>query len=204
MTKLNSSYADRRYAREAKLALKRQIVFGLVLGGLGCVVGYLKTYIDEYASASIWSPVMVTGIILVLVSLIAPWLITPLEGFGRLAFGKLGKTILAALLSVIYFVVIFPVGILMKAFQSAGAGFAHSWSEASSDVFPEWTKKQSHYTTTENKKTSMILQPAKIIRFFIQNGSWFMLPVLVILIALGLIMFFAQTSAFAPFIYTLF
>jgi hypothetical protein len=39
--------------------------------------------------------------------------------------------------------------------------------------------------------------------FFAQRGHYLLLPVLLFLLLLGLILFFVQTSALAPFIYTI-
>jgi hypothetical protein len=44
----------------------------------------------------------------------------------------------------------------------------------------------------------------ELIVFFWQRKLWWMLPMLFVLLALGCLMIFAQSSAIAPFIYTLF
>jgi hypothetical protein len=43
-----------------------------------------------------------------------------------------------------------------------------------------------------------------ILTFFARQGHYLFLPTLVVLIALGMVLFFVKTSALAPFIYTLF
>jgi hypothetical protein len=40
--------------------------------------------------------------------------------------------------------------------------------------------------------------------FLSQNKKWWLLPIIVVLLLLGILMVFAQGSALAPFIYTLF
>lgn len=40
--------------------------------------------------------------------------------------------------------------------------------------------------------------------FFKQNKKWWLLPLVIALVLLGFILVFAQTSALAPFIYTIF
>jgi hypothetical protein len=45
---------------------------------------------------------------------------------------------------------------------------------------------------------------AELLEFFWQRKLWWMLPMIVALLMLGGIMIFAQSSAIAPFIYTLF
>jgi hypothetical protein len=44
----------------------------------------------------------------------------------------------------------------------------------------------------------------EFLQFFWQNKWWWMTPMLLLLLLLGVFIIFAQTSAIAPFIYTLF
>ncbi len=44
----------------------------------------------------------------------------------------------------------------------------------------------------------------ELLQFFMQNKWWWITPMLVILLMFGLLIVFAQGSAVAPFIYTLF
>ena len=44
----------------------------------------------------------------------------------------------------------------------------------------------------------------ELLQFFLQNKWWWITPMLLILLMFGLLIVFAQGSAVAPFIYTLF
>lgn len=44
----------------------------------------------------------------------------------------------------------------------------------------------------------------ELLQFFIQNKWWWITPMLFVLLLFGLLIVFAQGSAVAPFIYTLF
>ena len=44
----------------------------------------------------------------------------------------------------------------------------------------------------------------ELLAFFWQNKQWWLLPMIVVLLVFGVVMIFAQSSAIAPFIYTLF
>lgn len=44
----------------------------------------------------------------------------------------------------------------------------------------------------------------ELLQFFLQNKWWWITPMLFILLLFGLLIVFAQGSAVAPFIYTLF
>ena len=44
----------------------------------------------------------------------------------------------------------------------------------------------------------------ELLGFFWRQRLWWLMPMIVVLLAFGLLLIFAQTSALAPFIYTLF
>lgn len=44
----------------------------------------------------------------------------------------------------------------------------------------------------------------ELLQFFLQNKWWWLTPMLLVLLFLGILIVFAQSSAIAPFIYTLF
>lgn len=44
----------------------------------------------------------------------------------------------------------------------------------------------------------------ELVRFFWQNKWWWLVPMIVVLLGLGALLVFVQTSAIAPLIYTLF
>ena len=41
-------------------------------------------------------------------------------------------------------------------------------------------------------------------RFLMERKKWWLAPIMIVLLLLGLLIIFAETSALAPFIYTLF
>ena len=45
---------------------------------------------------------------------------------------------------------------------------------------------------------------SELLQFFWERKLWWLMPMLLILLAFGLLIAFAQSSAIAPFIYTLF
>lgn len=44
----------------------------------------------------------------------------------------------------------------------------------------------------------------ELLQFFLENKWWWLTPMLLVLLMFGLLIIFAQSSAVAPFIYTLF
>ena len=45
---------------------------------------------------------------------------------------------------------------------------------------------------------------SELLQFFWERKLWWLLPMIVLLVMFGFLILFAQTSAIAPFIYTLF
>ena len=45
---------------------------------------------------------------------------------------------------------------------------------------------------------------SELFKFLWERKLWWMIPILIVLLLLGLLIFFTQSSAVAPFIYTLF
>lgn len=44
----------------------------------------------------------------------------------------------------------------------------------------------------------------ELLSFFVNNKRWWMLPMIIVLLLTGVLLILAQSSAIAPFIYTLF
>ncbi len=44
----------------------------------------------------------------------------------------------------------------------------------------------------------------ELVQFFLANKRWWLLPMVLLLLAFGVLLILAQSSAIAPFIYTLF
>lgn len=52
--------------------------------------------------------------------------------------------------------------------------------------------------------TSLIGIGGELLQFFWQHKWWWLTPMIIMLLIVGILVIFAQTSAIAPFIYTLF
>jgi hypothetical protein len=161
-----STYLGRLRERTAWLALKRQIVLGLVGGWLLLLIGAFRYYYALHATKPASIALMVAGGILFALGLLWPQGLAPVERGVRAATGWIGKTILMAFLSLTYLVVITPVGLVWR--------------------------------TTRGS------QPFFVVGYFVRNGHFMLLPVLVFLLVAGLVLYFVKSSALAPFIYTLF
>ena len=74
-----------------------------------------------------------------------------------------------------------------------------------------YTQKNSGNTTLREKNTNIIkvnnnnvfLQVKNLFLYFLLEDNWYLLPLIMILVIIGLVLFFAQSSAITPLIYPL-
>lgn len=201
MTK--QSYLQQRDQRLQYEKIKQCAAFGLVLGvgfSLYGAIGYSAglAFSDTY-----YVSIMCVGLVLLGMGLACPlWLDTPSAWF-RVVAGKLGHYIFQLLLTVVYYAFLTPLA-LARSKETAHAPFL-SWNCTANSRGYGWTPKQTRTMVQEGKGTATLAGTFyAILVYFARHGRWFLLPILVVLLSLGLVLFFAQTSAFAPFIYTLF
>lgn len=201
MTK--QSYLQQRAYRLQSEKIKQCAAFGLVLGvgfGLYGAIGYS---VGLAFSDTTYLVVMWVGLLLLLLGLGQPLLLDKPSAVFRVVAGKLGHCIFQVLLIGIYYVLVTPLGML-RSKQSPNAPFV-SWDGAASGYGYGWSPKQTRTMVQAGEgRANLAGTFYAILVYFARHGRWFMLPLLVVLLSLGLLLFFAQTSAFAPFIYTLF
>jgi hypothetical protein len=116
---------------------------------------------------------------------------------------RLGNLISVVILSVIYLVIFVPVGLIM---QRRGRAPFFSWQGAPPANLEGWHAKSLTVERASGgkKRRSLIGLGFAAFGYFGRRKAYVYLPALVILVVIGMLMFFAQTSALAPFIYTLF
>lgn len=204
MTK--SSYLQRLRQRQQLTDLKEQIVFGLTLGWLMTLLGGFHYFFAIGINNVLWQWIFYLGIVLISVSIILPAVIAVLQKPLQAIAQTVGETVLSIMLTLIYFFLILPVGILFRRLQKNTSFY--TWKKKLVSEASRWTvlRNQENRMLYEQgtKKRSLMLQLALVISYFFRNGHYLLIPGLVLLLVLGLIMFFIKTSALAPFIYTLF
>lgn len=200
-------YERRRRAREDAHDLKRRVVFGLGWGWIALLSGAAHVYLVSEANDAAWRLVMLSGAFLLLLSVLLPDALTIPEAWLRQVTQMIGKGVFTLLLSLVYLVLVTPIGAILRHRQGEAPFFA--WdvtAPGQSTLFERWTTKPS---TSGDARASMRnlplwLQPFMILSYFIRQGRYLFLPVLVVLLVFGLLMFFVHSSVLAPFIYTLF
>jgi hypothetical protein len=196
---------DLALRREA-LAIRRQIVYGLVMGWfLFLVAGFLYFCVPSRFEwlDRLWSALMALGGLHLAAAVIVPQaLYWPERIWTRIARWQ-GWLIMTALLSVIYFALIWPAGCLSR---RRTRGFV-SWEMHPTAVQSAWqtielVEADPGATTTDYRSLPLLL--AGVIGFFFRRGDYLVVLIVILLVVLGLVLYFVQSSALAPFIYTLF
>lgn len=204
MTK--SSYLQRLKQRQQLADLKEQIIFGLTLGWLMTLLGGFHYFFVGGTGDRFWQWMFCFGIGLISLSLILPAAITIIQKPLQAATQKIGELLFSLILILNYFLLILPVGILLRRIQTKNS--FHTWKHKPLTETSEWMDWRSQepiqVLQRDVKKRSLMLQFAWVIAYFFRNGHYLLIPALLLLGVLGLIMFFIKASALAPFIYTLF
>lgn len=202
-------YLRRLDERRAKASLKRQIVFGLLLGWLLTLAGAFNYYFVLGAVDALWGALMLAGLLVLLLTIVIPQCLSPIERAWALVTGWAGHAVFAILLVAVYFLVIVPVGVVLT--WRRGRHPFYEWGEAGggSELQAErWVKKvvpvEVSAASGSTRSRSLFVQPFVVIGYFARNGQYLFLPALLLLLILGLALFFVQSSALAPLIYTLF
>jgi hypothetical protein len=131
---------------------------------------------------------------------VLPVLSAGLQRFGRLVSGALFVLVLAA---------VFLVSLPFARFRNRSRVLRDHpslapWvvrSEASSWRVATWVPKSVSHVESSTSSRSTVL---RVLRIFSYQQNYFLLAIAVVLVLFGLLFMFLQTSALAPFIYTLF
>jgi hypothetical protein len=199
-------YLIRVRERVQTLALKRQIVLGLVGGWLLLTIGSFRLFYVVNARTITCQITLAAGAILFLLGLLRPQALGRFESGIRVSTGFIGKTIFAIVLSVVYVLLVTPVGLAWRTFRGTRPFFA--WAGATPVSLEGWIAKQAvdddRSVSQDAVRRPLITQPFVIVGYFIRHGHFILLPVVLFLLLIGLVLFFVKSSALAPFIYTLF
>ncbi len=200
-----------RYAR--KLAERRETArieqlanFGLALGWVCLLVGGFCWFCVVTRWDTLWLSMFLTGFALLPLATIIPEILeVPCRLWMRLAQWQ-GWIVMSLLLTIIYFALIAPAGWILR--SRKGTHPFHSWNAGN---VPEnligWEPvavRQITARASSTRRRSLPMLLLSTLGFFYERGHYLVLPILVLLMAIGAILFFVQGSVLAPFIYTIF
>ena len=193
-----TKYIRDRKNRLATKEIKDYIIFGQIGGLLFIVIGIVRYLfgVTRFSTASACAAGFV-GSYLVMMGVVYPeglaWFYKSFSFVGN----GIGKIMFSILLAVVYIGIVIPVSLLKK-------------HEREMYLLMEWDgeypgKEISGYFdwsgVVRNEERGTIFQ---LIGDLVENGEYYLIPVVVILVVLGTILFFVSSSVMAPFIYTLF
>jgi hypothetical protein len=199
----DSGYLQRLEGRRAEASLKKLVVFGLVLGWGSLLVGAMQLYLVPDSSEPLSRAAIGAGALLLSITLFAPRLLTPVERAWMAVASLIGKTLFGGVLAVTYLIAFAPVGLLLRARR--GSHPVYEWYGSPPGATEGWIPKVvPSVDRGAAVRRPLIAQLVQVLFHLRSGGSWILLPTLVLLLVLGLVMFFVQTSSLAPFIYTVF
>jgi hypothetical protein len=198
------AYLARRACRAHRQAVRAQIVYGLTIGwvltlGGGFVYCCVPSPLDP-----LWAALTAVGAAHLAAAVLAPELLSiPQRLWARLAHVQ-GALVMKCLLTVIYFLLIWPAGWLTRRQHH---GFVR-WTDTPPEGTTAWQPVLEEVDQTPRGRSSasrsLLLLAIGVLAFFIRRGQYLLVPILILRLILGLVLYFVQTSALAPLIYTLF
>lgn len=202
MTK--SPYLARREARLAVEELKRAIVFGFVISTILLVTGTWRYFLVVGASDRVSLGLTTAGALGILLTLFLPSTWKWPESWLGAALRTIGGFLFTVLLTLVYALLVTPVGWVLR--KTKGSHPLYSWTATPSEGMEGWHPKQVLYEANVGQRANLSVARRfiRVLQFFASQGHYLFIPTLLLLLVLGMILFFVKSSALAPFIYTLF
>lgn len=152
----------------------------------------------------LWAVLTLLGVVHLAAAVCVPQaLAIPERLWARLAHWQ-GVLLMKALLTLIYLFLVWPAGWLTR---RQPHGFVR-WEDEPPGGTTAWQpvleRTDEPIGGPQSATPSLLWLALGVLAFFIRRGQWLLLPILIVLLVLGLVLYFVQTSALAPFIYTLF
>ena len=199
-----SSYMIALQSRIAHETLKGDVIFGLVLGWVFTLVGAFKTFVLLEGGLSV--AMLSVGIVALSTAVAAPFLLAYPKNLIHKIVSPLATLLFKGILSIVYVLTVLPVGLAQQ--KIVGRDPFYFWTDECPAQIEGWVAKDSSDERSSGHKShgalAAIIQPIEVVGYFLSRGQWIILPCLLLLLILGLVAVFVQSSAVAPFIYTLF
>jgi hypothetical protein len=201
-------YLEQLLYRRRQIAIKNQAIFGIVLGSLLMLFGGWNYYLAITEYTALWKATLITGILAFFIAVACPALMEKPYRFFNKASEIFGKAIFSVAIGFIYFAIVFPFGLLARVKMHRNP--FHHWDKMPPQFLDvTWEDKsieeqKYNYTPGAQSKLGFYFSFLNVISFFLKKRYIIIIPSLVVLILLGIMFFFIQGSALAPFIYTLF
>ncbi len=202
------NYLEKHNQKKRKQALKNYSCLFIVLGGIFIFLGSWNYYLSLSRFDILWQAMISAGILLAPLAVVCPAILeAPYKAFSLLT-QRVGSLIFALLISIIYFVVISPFGALIRHRKSVTTFYDWNGKDVDSNniIWRDKPLQEQKFDIklSGQKKRNFNLTLFYVLAFFLNKRHWLIIPSIVILMVIGIVFFFIQSSALAPLIYTLF
>jgi uncharacterized protein DUF5989 len=197
-------YLEQLALRRQTLAIRQTIVYGLVVGWILVLGGGFFYCCVPGRVDWLWASLIVAGFLHLATAVVVPQLLYWPERAWMAIARCQGWLVMMVLLTVVYFALLWPASYFSR---RRTRGFV-SWQVQPSDSPSAWQSidvlETEPTTTSGGRARSLPLLLFGVLGFFFRRGNYVLFPILVLLLVLGLVLYFVQSTALAPFIYTLF
>ena len=223
---LRQRYAVALAERRQAARVEQLAQFGLAIGCAFALTGTFGWLCVVSSFDGLWLTMLFVGLVLMVLGTWLPEALEyPCQWWMTLAHWQ-GRFVMTVLLTVIYFTLIVPAGLLLR--RRNGTHPFHSWSGSLPMEVLGWEPlaprdNPDHFKRSDSAVDAGLAMKVTALRdftrsdrrslprlllatlgFFYARGHYLMLPILIVLLGMGLLLFFVQGSVLAPFIYTLF
>lgn len=180
-----------------------EILFGLIGGTLLSSGGFLKFLTSEGPLMYGCIVVCVLGICVFLVAIIVPSVLKyPCKAFLFLG-NKTGTIVFTVVLTVVYSVLILPVGLLLRN-RRQRYGF-YCWEGSFCEDETAFETLKTHKSTESGfTRSSFLWSLYRVFGTVTHNKRYFLIPAIIILVLAGAILFFVSSNVVVYFVYPLF
>lgn len=202
VTRYGRQLADRR----SRAKIREWSRFGLVVGWALFLGGAFGYYCLRLVPDAVFVGCMVVGTMVSGVAIVLPQMLSGVSHLWLRLANWQGWLIMTAFLTILYFVVFWPAGSWQR-WRRGSRPFYH-WDDSLPAELVGWEGLEntaSEATVSQGERNrSLVAIFGATLALFVQRRNFVAVPVIILLLVLGLVFYFVQTSALAPFIYTLF
>jgi len=200
---MKKTYIELKKDKDILEEEKNQIIFGLMGGIILMVLGALNWLTS---GPGVWEIVCICiaalGAVFFLLAIIVPaFLKYPYKAFR--AWGNfVGKILFSFVLAILYLLFIFPVGLFLRRKREEQGYFTWDGTPPPPhSIFADLTQSENQARTTKASYLGILY---RLLALFAANRKYILIPAVIVLVIVGLILFFVSTNVVTGFIYTLF
>ncbi len=201
---VRSRYLQRLTLRREADEVRRLIGYGLTLGWIFFFVGSFLLCCVPSRLDWLWTATALAGVGHLVLAVLVPQLLAWPEWVWMTVARWQGHVVMTVLLTIVYYLLLWPASWFSRRYQR---GFFR-WTALPPGAATAWQPidlaGDELLTVANSRSRSLPLLLAGVIGFFFRRGNYVLLPILILLLLLGLVLFIVQSSVLAPFIYPLF